>query len=1207
MLMIMKQKHYLTFLLFMLFCTFCSVALGHDFKATYYGKTNYNDITPDSEWESTNHDDGTVDSYTFEFTVEETNKLVFDWYVSSENSYDFLNITLDGNTILSSSGENSDTFQTYVEAGEHVLIVEYIKDGSVSSGNDNAGVKNFQLYPDSPLDDNTAAVAGADFNNPIVTDFVVNGNFDYDIHGWQRTGWYVNNKLANNQEGDFTGYFWENWNDTPHANAMYQVINYIPNGTYKLTIAAFVNKLAEPNDCQFVFANDDKVFLTTEAPIFYDVYTYVTNNTIRIGLEQTEAITNWMGIDNVSLTYYGENDVANKLIWEEARNAALQTLADYPELTGSFRDALQAEVDKSEPSGSEEAYISAAEALYHAIDIFMAGKSLYENTAFVAGANKDNPVATNFVVNGYFNSSNTGWKRTGSFANNGLANNQQGDFTGNFWENWNGSAQVNKMYQQINNIPNGTYKLEIAAFVNNFENPNESQFVFANNDKVFLTTPEPTLYHVYTYVTDNTIEVGLEQTKAITNWMGIDNVSLTYYGEENVVDELENPDHPNGDWESSNHDDNSIDSYTYEFTAGDFDVLTFDWYVSSETNYDILTITLDGNVIVQSSGVDSGTYQGFPTAGNHTLIATYTKDVSASSYNDNASIKNIRITPFTAPEGNIEFADANVKAICVDHWDTNHDGELSYLEALYVTDLGSAFNNHVEITSFNELQYFTRLTQIRDDAFLCCEGMTSIVLPNSVTLIGYDAFNQCIGLTNIQLPNSIITIMPGAFLNCSGLTSIEIPQSVANIGQNAFGGCSSLTSIVVDSDNPQYDSRNNCNAIIETWSNILVTGCQNTVIPNSVWCIGSDAFFLCKDLKSIDIPNSINTISSDAFYGCTSLTSIEIPSSVLDIGYQAFYGCSGLISIEIPNSITEIREWAFAYCTGLTDIAIPNSVTIINDYAFCGCQNLMNIVIPNSVNYIGDNVFCECYGLTEIRWTPNDETEASTPLAPATCNLYLFKNSYNGDKVQALASLFDGLFNVIYVIEGTIELTAYPSEEPGDDYYYCTYYDHDLCLMTTEGYTKPFGATYGNSSLTLHAVEEEMVYADYPVIFRTTQPNVSLYVVSNISGINSADNDLQGTAEEMTVSRSDRIYVLYNGGFHLTEGTIPAHKAYLDLSSAESAPERLSFYEGDATTIYNAEDADKDADGPWYTISGQRVDQPTKGVFIKNGKKYLFK
>lgn len=238
----------------------------------------------------------------------------------------------------------------------------------------------------------------------------------------------------------------------------------------------------------------------------------------------------------------------------------------------------------------------------------------------------------------------------------------------------------------------------------------------------------------------------------------------------------------------------------------------------------------------------------------------------------------------------------------------------------------------------------------------------------------------------------------------------------------------------------------------------------------------------------------------------------------------------------IPNSVTRIEDYAFSGCSGLTSIEIPTSVNMIERYVFEGCNQLTSITIPSSVTSIEEGVFKDCSGLTEIHWYPNAVTEVGgedeTSLdAPSTCVLHLYKNGGdNVDKVEQLASLFEGEFKDIYIMEYIRSLKAYPSEEADDDYYYCTYYDPEYSLMCL-GSAQAFGATIDNTSVTLHELEESLVYAGYPVIIRSTSPDVNVYIRSNVTGTNTADNDLQGTVEEMAVERSDKIYVLLNGSF----------------------------------------------------------------------------
>ena len=201
-------------------------------------------------------------------------------------------------------------------------------------------------------------------------------------------------------------------------------------------------------------------------------------------------------------------------------------------------------------------------------------------------------------------------------------------------------------------------------------------------------------------------------------------------------------------------------------------------------------------------------------------------------------------------------------------------------------------------------------------------GVGTITFDGPVTSIGEEAFRQCSSIASITIPKSVTSIGQFAFGFCSSLTSITIPENVTSIVRGTFQGCSSIVSIVVDNNNTMYDSRNDCNAIIETATNVLVTGCKNTIIPNGITTIDRWAFASNKSLASITIPNTVMTIADHAFHSCSSLPFISIPNSVTSIGVQAFYNCSLFSSFTIPKSVTTIGKMAFKDCTSLDTIYV---------------------------------------------------------------------------------------------------------------------------------------------------------------------------------------------------------------------------------------------------------------------------------------------
>ena len=188
----------------------------------------------------------------------------------------------------------------------------------------------------------------------------------------------------------------------------------------------------------------------------------------------------------------------------------------------------------------------------------------------------------------------------------------------------------------------------------------------------------------------------------------------------------------------------------------------------------------------------------------------------------------------------------------------------------------------------------------------------------SVTSIGNQAFLDCDGLTSVTIPNSVTSIGNQAFLYCDGLTSINIPEEITSIGENAFGNCNNIQSLYITD--------------IKKWLQISFGNsysCPLTSTDKDVKLYVNNAL-----VSTLDIPEGITTIPDYAFYRCSSLTSIHIPEGVTSIGGYAFSGCSGLTSVTIPNSMTSIGGYAFSGCSSLTSVIIPNSVTSIGESAF---------------------------------------------------------------------------------------------------------------------------------------------------------------------------------------------------------------------------------------------------------------------------------
>ncbi len=342
-------------------------------------------------------------------------------------------------------------------------------------------------------------------------------------------------------------------------------------------------------------------------------------------------------------------------------------------------------------------------------------------------------------------------------------------------------------------------------------------------------------------------------------------------------------------------------------------------------------------------------------------------------------------------------------------------------------DEGSVWGAFMECTTLESVTIPDTVKIIDAFAFYECTALSSVTIQGSVESIGSFAFSGCTSLKEVTFKEGLKTLWGSAF-EATAIESVYIPASVTAIYGNPFDSCSNLTSIIVDANNTYYDSRENCNAIIETSSNTLVSGCRNTIIPYSVSTIGSAAF-MGQPIQKIDIPASINRIQGEAFAECSELTEIGFPRFMEKIERNAFRDCISLERVDLPYStnkfwgsmfvgcynlteityagyntfyysknavvdykykyqtssnqtdmillsgckntvigkdIVEIGEEAFEDCKLLNNIDIPQSVTKIGYNAFAGCELLEELVIPAKVEHIGRGAFSSCKSLTEM-------------------------------------------------------------------------------------------------------------------------------------------------------------------------------------------------------------------------------------------------
>lgn len=364
----------------------------------------------------------------------------------------------------------------------------------------------------------------------------------------------------------------------------------------------------------------------------------------------------------------------------------------------------------------------------------------------------------------------------------------------------------------------------------------------------------------------------------------------------------------------------------------------------------------------------------------------------------------------------------------------------------YLKSVGDfAFSN---CSSLETLNLPSGITSIGNYAFWYCENLTSLTLPSGLISIGDRAFENCYSLTSLEFPSSLTTLGDLVFAGCYGLTNLTLHSNLTEVKSNyLFGGNSNYNNLkdvryIIDSDLETYLQSNHpifyeINCGIKYYLNDQeITTLE---IPSGITSIGDGVFLSNKSLTNLTLSSKVSSIGISAFYYCDNLkdvryyiyddlatyiqnghpdfyvggikyywndqeiTTLEIPTSVTSIGNNAFYGCSGLTTLNLPSNVTSIGDRAFGYCSNLTSVDLPSSITKMGDFVFFYCEKLSNVNLPSDITTISTGAFGGCSSLQNI----------NLPSGVTTIGDYAFSGCSNLTNV-ILPSAFTAIGNVAF-------------------------------------------------------------------------------------------------------------------------------------------------------------------------------------------------
>ncbi len=547
-----------------------------------------------------------------------------------------------------------------------------------------------------------------------------------------------------------------------------------------------------------------------------------------------------------------------------------------------------------------------------------------------------------------------------------------------------------------------------------------------------------------------------------------------------------------------------------------------------------------------------------------------------------------------------------------------------------VTSIGiSAFESCTSLVSVSISEGIKVLAR---SIFKGCKTLNTIAIPEGVEIIDYEAFTGCSSLKKVTLPNTVNNIGEYAFYQCEKLSSANIPEGVTAIGMFAYAGCSELASISIPKSLTMVDlyAFANCRGL----NKIVITDLE-------AWCK------ITFDEDRLDFTNPLYYAHHLILNG-EEIKDLVIPESIKLINSGSFLGCSGIVSVTFPQDLTMIKGKAFSGCSNLEHVIIPSKVEFVYQEAFGDCSKLASVkCLAENPPYLYDNSF----------------SNYEIPLFVPAGSIDNYASSNGWKKFSTILSLDAAKHTLTYKVDGevykTYELyegeTITPESEPTKEGY-------DFSGWSTIPATMPAEDVTVTGSFTLLTDEDEITIKDigkttwcskYDLDF-TNVVDVKAYIAIGYDDIDKTIwlarvmkvpagtglllkgdagsykiphanvrstyvNYLKGNlGETISIGETDGDMTNYylsgkDGTFKSVNdnANIGRNKAYLQLPTSVFAGTRsigISYDDEDGTTgIKSLAPALSEGEGEWYTLQGQPVVKPGKGLYIKNGKKVVIK